>query len=96
MRFPCWITKVTDTDSKYVMLDFGGKSGFGNAPLYYFVRTLPILSENIKRNHGWDIFYWQTFLIIMTSLRNQSQEGISYLSQYGNCQLVNIKHARCS
>jgi len=32
MRFECWITKATYTNSEYVILLFHGISGYANAP----------------------------------------------------------------
>jgi hypothetical protein len=35
MRIACWITKATDTHSKYVILLFHGENEYANAPKYY-------------------------------------------------------------
>jgi hypothetical protein len=43
-RFACWITKITDTHSEYViLLLFHGNNGYANAPQFYVIRTLPVL-----------------------------------------------------
>jgi len=44
MRFACWITRVTDIHSEYVIiLIFHSNIGYANAPLYYVVRRVPLL-----------------------------------------------------
>jgi hypothetical protein len=46
MRFACWITKLTDTHSVYVILvAFHCNIGCANAPQYYVVRTLPVFID---------------------------------------------------
>jgi hypothetical protein len=44
VRFACWITKNTDTLSKYIILIvFPRQSGYANAPQYYVIPTLSVL-----------------------------------------------------
>jgi hypothetical protein len=45
MRFACWITKATDTDSEYVILiAFRRQQGLSERALNVtFIRTLPVL-----------------------------------------------------
>jgi len=44
MRIVCWITKATNTQSEYVILnDFQCNNGSTNAPQSYVIRTLPVL-----------------------------------------------------
>jgi hypothetical protein len=49
MRFPCWITKATDTHSEYVILLLHGNNGYANASLCYVIRTLPVMFSLNKR-----------------------------------------------
>jgi hypothetical protein len=45
MRFPCWITKATDTHSEYVILIAFSRQQWLRelAPNVTFIRTLPVL-----------------------------------------------------
>jgi len=46
MRVACWITKITDTHSEYViglLLLFHGNNGYANAPQYYVI--VPVLNQ---------------------------------------------------
>ena len=50
MCFVSWINTATDTNSEYVILTaFHGNNGYENAPQYYVIRTLPVVSSQ-KRN----------------------------------------------
>ena len=42
MRIACWITKATDT---LKILLYHDNSGYANAPQYYAIRTLPVMSQ---------------------------------------------------
>ena len=45
LRIACWITEATNLHSEYVILiAFHYNNGCTNAPQYYVIRTLPLLS----------------------------------------------------
>ena len=48
MRFMCWITKVTNTQSEYVILLLHSKKNYVNAPHPQFV---PLVYYNSLRLH---------------------------------------------
>jgi hypothetical protein len=43
MRFACWITKATDTQSEYDLLFFHDSNGYANAPRCYLYSSLRFL-----------------------------------------------------
>ena len=46
LRLPCWLTKVTNTHSEYVIPLAHGNSGYANTPECCFIRALPVMSIN--------------------------------------------------
>ena len=46
LRFACWITKATNTDSECIInIAFPQQNGCSNVPKYYVMRTLPVEFE---------------------------------------------------
>jgi hypothetical protein len=69
MRFACWITKATDTNSEYVILTFPhGNNGYANAPQRYVVRTLPVLLNTMENKLMTWCFYIYDMVLLHTHI----------------------------
>jgi len=85
MRIACWITKVTDTHSEYLLLiDFlHGNNGYADAPHCYFICTLRLLLIIGRLIIG----FQNHFIFHLKIKRSKGHQCLRVCLSYNTCQL---------